>query len=213
MSGLPLTIAVRIEPAARGPECEIRRLALGSLPFGTRERRADERTVYGPFIPIAFIRGLRGDGIGGSIDGFGVGIHLGLGGDDRFRLRSLGSFRQVIGPLELGFHGVRLDAARARVDEHAFTGRRLPAARRGQFRSTVLMVRVARGASRLLHRVVDHRDDGVIGDPALARTIVVENVTEPNPALLHEVPRSRFHQVGIRPLTPLEARNASERAS
>jgi hypothetical protein len=30
----------------------------------------------------------------------------------------------------------------------------------------------------------------MIRDAALARTIVVQNVTEPNPALLHELPRS-----------------------
>jgi hypothetical protein len=30
----------------------------------------------------------------------------------------------------------------------------------------------------------------MIGDAALTRTVVVQNVTEPNPALLHELPRS-----------------------
>jgi hypothetical protein len=30
----------------------------------------------------------------------------------------------------------------------------------------------------------------MVGDTALARTVVVKNVTEPNPALLHELPRS-----------------------
>jgi hypothetical protein len=47
------------------------------------------------------------------------------------------------------------------------------------------MVGVARRASGLLHLVVNHRHDSVIGDAALTRAIVVENVTEPKPALLH----------------------------
>jgi hypothetical protein len=54
------------------------------------------------------------------------------------------------------------------------------------------VIGVAGGASGLLHLVVNHRDDGMIGDAALARAIVVENVTEPKPALLHQkFPRSR----------------------
>ena len=40
-------------------------------------------------------------------------------------------------------------------------------------------------AARLLHFVADHRDDGVVGDAAFARAIVVQNVTKPKLALLH----------------------------
>jgi hypothetical protein len=36
----------------------------------------------------------------------------------------------------------------------------------------------------------------VVRDAALARTVVVQNVTEPKPALLHELPRSVAFQVG-----------------
>jgi len=57
------------------------------------------------------------------------------------------------------------------------------------------MVGVTGGAACLLHLVFDQRHDHVIGDTALARTVVVKNVTEPNPALLHELPRSDL-QVG-----------------
>ena len=49
----------------------------------------------------------------------------------------------------------------------------------------VFVIGVARGAARLLDLVVDHRDNRMIGDAALARTVVVQNVTEPKPALLH----------------------------
>jgi hypothetical protein len=47
------------------------------------------------------------------------------------------------------------------------------------------MIRVAGRAADLLHLIVDHRDHGVIGHAALTRTVVVQNVTEPKPALLH----------------------------
>jgi hypothetical protein len=50
------------------------------------------------------------------------------------------------------------------------------------------MVRVACGAASLLHLIVNHRHDSVIRDAAIARTIVVKNVTEPKPALLHYSP-------------------------
>jgi hypothetical protein len=54
------------------------------------------------------------------------------------------------------------------------------------------MIRVACGAARLLHLIINHRHDRVIGDAAFTRTIVVQNVTEPKPALLHLVPPEPF---------------------
>src|SRR5262245_19441299 len=36
----------------------------------------------------------------------------------------------------------------------------------------------------------------MIGDAALARTVVVQNVTEPRPALIHAIPRNRFRKAG-----------------
>jgi hypothetical protein len=59
----------------------------------------------------------------------------------------------------------------------------------------VLVLCITRGAACPLHLVFDHRDDRMVGDAALARTVVIENVTEPNPAMLHELPRSDL-QVG-----------------
>jgi hypothetical protein len=58
-------------------------------------------------------------------------------------------------------------------------------ARSGDACLLVFVVRIARRAARLFHLVVDHRDDRVVGDAALTRTVVVQNVTEPKPALLH----------------------------
>ena len=54
----------------------------------------------------------------------------------------------------------------------------------------VLVLRVADDAAGLLDVVVDHRDDGVIGNTALARTVVVQHVAGPEPALLHALPRN-----------------------
>jgi hypothetical protein len=49
----------------------------------------------------------------------------------------------------------------------------------------VRVIGVARRATRLLHLLINHGDHDMIGDAALTRTIVVQNVTEPEPALLH----------------------------
>src|SRR5688572_21488325 len=48
---------------------------------------------------------------------------------------------------------------------------------------------VADATTSLLDMVVDHRHDGVIRDTALARTVVVQHVAGPEPALLHALPR------------------------
>jgi hypothetical protein len=199
VTALTLAVAVRIEAAARRTEREIGSLALGDLAFRTRKRRPDQRTMYRPFIGIGF-GGRLGDGVLAGRLGSGFGklerrrLILGLWGVDRFVCR-----------LELRFCRVRWYSTGACIDQHAVSRTRLPAARGRRLRATVLVVRVARRAPRLLHRVINHRNDRVIRDTALARTIVVDNVTEPNPALRHEVPRSRFRQVGFAPRLPLGA--------
>src|SRR5258707_537454 len=53
----------------------------------------------------------------------------------------------------------------------------------------VLMLRVTRTGPRLLDVITHHRHDDVIRHATLARTIVVQNVTKPKLALLHQ--RSR----------------------
>jgi hypothetical protein len=62
-------------------------------------------------------------------------------------------------------------------------------------RVLVFVVRVARRATRLLDVLTNHRDDDVVGQPSLARTVVIQNVTRPKLALLHQElpmdPRSR----------------------
>jgi hypothetical protein len=85
----------------------------------------------------------------------------------------------------VAFHGVAPGGVAAFAARQRHAGR------------LVLVIRVARGTPRLLHLVLNHRHNGMIGDAALARTIVVQNVTEPKPALLHQTLRSRSFQVGF----------------
>jgi hypothetical protein len=51
----------------------------------------------------------------------------------------------------------------------------------------VIVLGVARRAARLLHVRPNHRDDGVVRQPALARTVIIQNVTKPKLALLHQL--------------------------
>ncbi len=88
--------------------------------------------------------------------------------------------------------GRRTGRDRARTSARRTLGRSgsfLPSRRRHLGR-LVFMIRIAGRAAGLLHLLFDHGDDYMVGHAALARTVVVQNVTEPNPALLHELPRS-----------------------
>jgi hypothetical protein len=115
----------------------------------------------------------------------GIGVRFGL---------CLGKCldRFIGGDIFAGLRGVR-DGHRGAWTDHGFgilagERARLASPRRRRPRALVLVIRLARRAARLLHFVVDHRNDGVVGDAALARAIVVENVTEADPALLHYSP-------------------------
>ena len=57
--------------------------------------------------------------------------------------------------------------------------------------------RVTDDAAGLFDAVVDHRHDGVIGDTALARTVIVQHVAGPEPALLHALPRETKAQITV----------------
>jgi hypothetical protein len=52
-----------------------------------------------------------------------------------------------------------------------------------------LVLCVTDATAGLFDGVVDHRHDGVIRDTAFARTIIVQHVAGPVPALLHALPR------------------------
>jgi len=48
-----------------------------------------------------------------------------------------------------------------------------------QPRLFVLVFGLARRTARLLDGLADHRDDDVVGEPPLARAVVVQDVTKP----------------------------------
>jgi hypothetical protein len=196
-------IGIEIAPAAATwlTDRKLRNLSLRRLTLGARQRRANQPTVHGTVI-IASVVARRGRVI--------VNAHIGA---HTVRLRLLarggsGLHRRVVRPgyflwdllvvghVDIG-HGRTGTRGIGRVArQHAV----LLAARRRNSGLLIFVIRVARCAASLLHLVFDHRDDRVIGDAALARTIVVQNVTEPKPALLHELPRSRSFSGGIVPL-------------
>src|SRR5205085_821359 len=63
-------------------------------------------------------------------------------------------------------------------------------------RVLVSVLGVARRAARLLHVGPDHRDDRVVGESPLTRTIIVQNVTKPKLALLHQLTPERISRAG-----------------
>jgi hypothetical protein len=64
-------------------------------------------------------------------------------------------------------------------------GRLRFAAKPRNFSLLVFVLGFAGRAARLFHFRADHRDDGVVGNAAFTRAIVVQNVTKPKLALLH----------------------------
>jgi hypothetical protein len=147
------------------PDREIGRLALGSLSFGVTRRLAHDVCVFRPRRRLG-----RLDRLDRLDSDFGFDRLLGLGRHQDGWVGGLGR--------------------RGRGDTRFLL---LP--RRRNLGLLVLVLGITRGAACPLHLVFDHRDDRMVGDAALARTIVIENVTEPNPAMLHELPRSNL-QVG-----------------
>ena len=178
-------IAVAIESVLTNGELGF--LALRRLPLGTRQRRANQRSMHRPFIFTSVgVVGRGWDFFGSSRD------RILWWGDEIFR--SCGE--RFIRDRSVG-RSDRRRHERAAVDgsgDERSTG--LLLSRRRHLGLLVLVFRIARGAACLLHLVLDHGDDRVIGNAALARTVVVKNVTEPNPALLHELPRSFYLLVG-----------------
>jgi hypothetical protein len=190
-----MTVAVAtVEPAVL-TNCEIRSFPLGNLAIGPGQRGPNERTMHRPFVVRLCIHSCLGLALG-----FGFAdVDVGFAGFDGGTI-----FDQIERRLERlvdhdGGFGIRhrWTCKCGRFSTRAHEGRLgLLAPRRGHFGLLIFVVRVAGGAACLLHLVFDHRDDRMIRDAALARTVVVQNVTEPNPALLHELPRSDAFRVG-----------------
>src|SRR5688572_28471789 len=168
---LALAVSIRIEPPTRGAEGEVRRLTLRCLSLGARQRCPNQRAMDRPLISVGWRTGVRFRFVG---DVGLCAIRLPVGELDRLLLAC--GRRTVSGVIRRFEHwfGARRNATRTAVDEDALSG--LAAARSRQLAFPVFVVRVTRGAARLLHLVLEHRDDRMIGDAALARTVVVENV-------------------------------------
>src|SRR3954463_7022833 len=131
--------------------------------------------------------------------GYGVGRqHRGIGNHGGgYRIDVVGGL--VGNRVLLGRCMSRSDGAGTRVFDAFLRQRtRLLATRRRRLRLLVFVLGVTRRTPRLSDVVLDHRDNDVIGDTALARTVVVENVTEPKPALLHEPPPGRSFRLGMK---------------
>jgi hypothetical protein len=130
------------------------------------KRRADEGAAHRPFIAR---RGIPGGRIGGWKRGHVRrdvrGHRRGRGGDPGVLLVAHSRQNLVVKRIRGIF---------------AAAPRRAAALER--------MLGIARRASRLTNFVLDHRDDGVVRHTPLARTVVVDGITDPQPALLHETP-------------------------
>ena len=178
MTVAAMTIAAAIEtPVLTNRKVGL--FAFGSLPFRPRKRRTDQRTMHGPLV-VGVVTGLVGGwwrddlvDVGRSSERFGGKIEALL---DHGRIGR----HERVDCDRAGRHSVRRSG-----DERA---RGFLSSWRWNLGLLVFMLGVARGAACLLHFVVDHGDHRMIGDAALARTVVVKNVTEPNPALLHKYP-------------------------
>jgi hypothetical protein len=149
-------------------------LALGRLTVRPGERRADQATMNGTFVVKRssnrlLVRGRQ----------FLSRRRRHINGLDRFGSSNSRVLRD--------HYGFIFDGSQAAGGVRGITGPNpaLLAALRRHAGLLVLMIGIARRAPGLFHFIVNHRHDGVICDAALTRAIVVENVTEPEPALLH----------------------------
>jgi hypothetical protein len=162
---------------------------LWRLPLGARQRRTNQATMHGAIL----VRGRR-DGF--LLHGFASVHGFNRFDRDRFRCSNFGDDGSVDELIDV--HIVVMRSIEA-LNRQWRGGARLGTtgsdfrhedpgflfAPRGHTCLFVLMIRIARRASRLPDLILYHRDDRVIGNAALARTVVVQNVTEPKPALLH----------------------------
>jgi hypothetical protein len=207
MTRLSATTTVRVKVAAAAAwltDRKLRNLPLRRLSLGPRQRRPNQPAVHRTVVIRA--RGRVIVNIDVAVSPFAVHADLLARGDGGLQRRLVRPeyvrrYLLFVGHVGVGHRRAGTNGIGRIAHEHAIllaAGRRNPGL-------LVFVIRIARGAASLLHLVLDHRDDRVIGDAALARAIVVQNVTEPKPALLHELPRSRSFSGGIVPSTMLWA--------
>jgi hypothetical protein len=190
---LPVPVAVAVT-AGLLPHRELRFFAFGNVALGSGQRRPDQPAMHGTFILATIVFAGIGIAVGNGVgrQHCRIGNH---GGGYR-----LGVVRGLLGNrVRLGRGVSRSDGAGTCVFDAVLRQRtRLLATRRRRLPLLVLVLGVTRRTPRLPDVVLDHCDNDVIGDTALARTVVVENVTEPKPALLHEPPPGRSFRLGMK---------------
>jgi hypothetical protein len=184
---LMVPAALSLESAVTRARLTDRELRSGTgreLAFHARQRGPDERPMHAPFL----LRTRSG----------------------RRRLVRRGRLRRSQARHRFGRRSGRLGRrARRRRDQRRSLSRTHPSLRHGRQdllvqgrrgglllplrRKPAPLVRVfpvAGRASSLPDFLPDHRDDGMVGEAALARTVIVQDVTEPKLTLLHHVPRT-----------------------
>ena len=212
----PRVSAAEMAIAAALPNRELRQASLFLLSFYPRELRPDERSMNRAF--LQFDRRLTTGvtiGVTAHVTAH-VSAHFWAIARDIFTIVHVvfvGGFRRRVfddGRCDAGgdwysyvrLHhrwlrgsGIKLGPDRRAVGGK-MAGKHFLVERRSRFllaasRNLPPFVRVlgvARRASSLLDVLFYHRDDGVVGQPPLARTVVVQYVTETQPALLHSTP-------------------------
>jgi hypothetical protein len=169
------SIAIELASASTAPRLtnrEVGGFALRGLALGARQGGANQTPVNRTVIL---------DLVG--IDGWGVIGILSLRGRRVERLgRGEIAAGEILGRLD-GF-GKLFGTQRTL---HRFTGCDVEAlsARGRNLCPFVFVVRVTGRAARLFDLILDHGHDGMAGDASLAGTVLVQDVTEPKPALLH----------------------------
>jgi hypothetical protein len=195
-------VAVRFHPlvTAEGTVAALTNRELGSaaflfLSFDARQLRANQWAVnrafldLGPglvlfFVPLVFVNRRRrffliDDWLRRHVNCSGSHDRL-LLFDNYGRIGRLG--------FGLGSNVCALDVRLAGKDLFVEGGGRFFLSPLRNLSPFVRVLGIARRASSLFDVFLDHRDNGVVREPSLARTVVVQYVTETQPALLHSVP-------------------------
>src|SRR6185437_14774256 len=176
LGGEPTAAKIPVPAIGVLADRELRQRTLGLDAFRPWQRRANQRTMHGTLFEGPILIAWSGHRVGvkwlcglgyGGLNRFGLGFRVDLWGTGHHR------------------------RWRSRCDN----GLRFPSPRR--FSTLVRVFGVARRASSLFDLVLDHRDDYVIRHAALTRTVVVQYVTETQPALLHSLPRIGTLMVGL----------------
>jgi hypothetical protein len=203
----PGVAAAEMAIAAPLPNREVREATLFLLTLYPRKLRPDERSMNRTFLQF--------DRRFNTAVATCVTAHVTIGVRDILSIVYvvfIGGFRRVFddggcdtdgdwqGDLRLHHWRLRGDRIKLRAGRRTVSGKmagkHFLVERRGCFLLAasrnlpplVRVLRVARRASSLLDVLFYHRDDGVVGQPPLARTVVVQYVTETQPALLHSTP-------------------------